>query len=205
VTVVLDIGANRGDYGLALRRLGYGGRIVSFEPLSEPFQLLSTVSARDPLWRCEHMALGDASGNLTLHVATNRGASSSFLPMTETMAKVAPQLGYVADETVAVRRLDDLMSDLIGSDDTCFAKIDVQGYESRVLQGARHMLRIAEALEIELSLTALYAGQPLVHEVLGDLHGAGFTPVSLEPAFIDPESGRVLQVDVMLVRTRPTA
>lgn len=40
VDAVFDIGANSGQYSIGLRRAGFRGRIISFEPLSGPFSLL---------------------------------------------------------------------------------------------------------------------------------------------------------------------
>jgi len=57
VNVVLDVGANSGQYATDLRRAAYKGRIVSFEPLSGPFSLLERSAARDPLWNCRQCAL----------------------------------------------------------------------------------------------------------------------------------------------------
>jgi FkbM family methyltransferase len=200
ITVVLDVGANCGQYATGLRRHGYSGRIISFEPLGEPFAELSASASRDPLWRCERVALGADAGTATLHVAANGGASSSFLPMTPLLAEVAPYTEYVGDETVEVVRLDDLRADLVRPDDRAFLKIDVQGFEHEVLQGGAHALASMRGVELELSLAALYAGQPLMHDLLGTLCGAGFTPFSFEPAFMDVRTGRVLQVDAVLVR-----
>src|SRR3954466_12945604 len=56
VTLVLDVGANVGEYGVLLRRLGYAGRIVSFEPVAANVEGLR--SRVDALWAVEHVALG---------------------------------------------------------------------------------------------------------------------------------------------------
>lgn len=200
ITVVLDLGANRGQYATTLRHHGYTGRIISFEPLRGPFDELSVAASGDPLWRCERLAVGADSGTATLHVAANGGASSSFLPMTPLLEAVAPYTEYVGDESVDVARLDDLRADLFRPADRSFLKIDVQGFEHEVLKGAGQTLAAVRAVELELSLTGLYVGQPCMHDLLAELGAAGFTPFSFEPAFMDARTGRVLQVDAVLVR-----
>ncbi len=200
ITLVLDVGANRGQYASGLRRHGYRGRIVSFEPLGEPFEELQANATGDPLWQCERLALGAESRTAILHVAANGGASSSFLPMTPLLAEVAPYTEYVGDETVDMVRLDDLRRDVIRPGDRPFLKIDVQGFEHEVLKGGELSLAAMRGVELELTLKTLYAGQPRMHDLLGELCAAGFTPFSFETAFMDFRTGRVLQVDAVLVR-----
>src|ERR1700694_2473936 len=69
VDVILDIGANSGQYTTGLRGAGFKGRIVSFEPLSGPFSLLKSKASKDPLWDCQRCALGDVDGTISINVA----------------------------------------------------------------------------------------------------------------------------------------
>ena len=79
-------------------------------------------------------------------------------------------------------------------------KIDVQGLESRVIEGARAVLARIVAIESELSLVPLYRDQLLLREMLDLLDDAGYDPVSLESAYADPRNGHVLQVDGIFLR-----
>src|SRR5262245_19414364 len=79
INCVLDVGANVGDYGRELRRLGYRGRIVSFEPVAAAFAALRTRSLTDRDWRAHRLALGSRNGTATIHL--RRGPTfHSFLP-----------------------------------------------------------------------------------------------------------------------------
>src|SRR5688572_19815693 len=79
IDTVLDVGANEGGYRELLRDfVGFGGRIVSFEPVPAVYAALEKGAAGDPQWTGCRMALGDADGNLDIHV-TQRSTMSSFL------------------------------------------------------------------------------------------------------------------------------
>ena len=106
VDVVIDVGANAGQYATDLRTAGYNGRIVSFEPQSGPFSLLEGNASTDPLWDCRHSALGETDGTVTINVAGNAGLSSSVLPMLKSHQDAFPPANYVGTEEVPIHRLD---------------------------------------------------------------------------------------------------
>jgi FkbM family methyltransferase len=199
VGLVVDVGANEGQYARRLRADGYAGRILSLEPLAEAFSRLSESAGADDLWTCRRLAAGTVDGSTEINVAANSW-SSSLLAMDERHIAAAPESAYVARETVTLTRLDSLVPELIRPDDAIFLKIDVQGAELEVLQGAERVLRQVQALEVELSFAPLYEGQALMPELVTRLHEAGFNLVAVEPVFSDPESGELLQSDGLFVR-----
>jgi FkbM family methyltransferase len=198
INLVLDVGANTGQFGTLLREVGYAGRIVSFEPLSAAHAKLKDAARHDPLWEvAPSMAIGSADGEIQLNVAGN-SVSSSVLPMLESHSSAAPASAYVSSETVPLRTLDSVAAGYLRPDTSLFLKIDTQGYEDRVLQGAQALLKRTTGLQLELSLVPLYAGQRQFDDLLAELKGAGFELWNLTPAFIDPAHGRLLQVDATL-------
>lgn len=199
VTVVLDVGANRGQFASELRIGGYGGRIVSFEPLATAYAALHQAAGDDPLWECRHLALSDSDGETELHVSEN-AVSSSLLDMETRHLEAAPASRYIATERVRQARLDALADELRLPGDGVYLKLDVQGSEARALEGALDTLSRVVAIETELSLVPLYRDQPLFREMLDFLDDAGYDLVSLEPAYADPRNGHVLQVDGILLR-----
>jgi FkbM family methyltransferase len=199
VSVVLDVGANRGQFASELRIGGYGGRIVSFEPLATAHAALQQAAADDPLWECRRLALTDADGETELHVSEN-AVSSSLFDMEARHLEAAPASRYVATERVPQARLDGLADELRLPGDGVYLKLDVQGAEAKALEGARPTLPRVVAIETELSLVPLYRDQLMFREMLDLLDGAGYDPVSLEPAYADPRNGHVLQVDAIFLR-----
>ncbi len=200
VRAAIDVGASDGAYAKELRAHGFGGRIVSFEPLPELFALLQANAELDPGWRAVAAALGAEQGTRTLHIS-GRATSSSLLEMKPLHLHVAPESGTVAKTPVQVARLDDLRVELDLGGAALLLKIDVQGYEAEVLAGARETLGEVAVLELELSFVALYVGHPLFTELIAQLGALGFVLVLLEPVLSDPDTAELLQVNALLHRT----
>jgi FkbM family methyltransferase len=199
VTLVLDVGANVGQYASSLRANGFTGRIVSFEPLSDAFATLAARSADDPRWECVRTAVGDRDGDANVNVAGN-SYSSSLLPMLDLHLTNAPDSAYRGQELVPIHRLDSLQARWSGAGERAFLKVDVQGLEKDVVRGASQALQHAVAVELELSLAPLYEGQALFAEMVELLGYAGFHLISIEPGFADVRTGHLLQVDGIFAR-----
>jgi len=200
VNLVLDVGANTGQFGRFLRDAGYHGRIVSFEPLFAAWEKLSETSRKDSRWEvASRAAIGSEDGEIEIHVAGNK-ESSSALKMLDSHANAAPESRYVGNERVPLRRLDSIAPDYLRSDSVVFLKIDTQGYEDRVLQGATGLFGRLAGLQLELSLVPLYEGQRLFDDLLDEVKEKGFDLWSIWPVFTDQNSGRLLQVDATLFR-----
>jgi len=198
--LVLDVGANSGQYGREIRAHGYRGEIVSFEPGRRAFDLLERVSAGDDQWSCRQLALGESSGGRSINIASNEGASSSFLTLTETHRSSAPAVTYETREDVEVATLDELASEVLRDAAPVWLKLDVQGYELHVLTGAEATLPRLAALEVEVSLVQLYREQALFDEMLRFIRAAGFRTADVSPEFVHPQTGRMLQANVIALR-----
>jgi len=199
ITLFVDGGANSGEYAGHIRHSGYAGKIVSFEPLSFEFARLSGLASRDPGWECRHLALGEEDRIVHIHLAGN-SYSSSLLPMLDRHLASAPDSRYTGIEAVNMKRLDNACSEFLSGNEKIYLKLDVQGYEMRVLSGAQEILRSTLAIEIELALVELYAGQTLCSEMMNYLHQHGFHLLSYEDNFVDPVTGEVLEINGIFVR-----
>jgi FkbM family methyltransferase len=201
VDLVLDVGANTGQFAWTLRkRIGYPGRIVSFEPMAAAHEELRKAASGDSRWEiAPRAALGAASGSILINISGN-SVSSSVLPMLDTHASAAPESRYVGKETVPLVTLDEAAFDSLQASSAPFLKIDTQGYEAEVLKGAPAVLAKCVGVQIEMSLVPLYAGQVLILDLWNLMNQAGLELWSMTPAFIDPRSGRLLQVDATFFR-----
>lgn len=199
VSVILDVGANEGQFATEVRALGYEGRIISFEPLSNAAQSLSQRALADPGWTVLQSAVGDEYGSATLYIAAN-SVSSSLLPILKRHVSAAPESRYVDSEEVPITTLTEATKLLLSSSDRVFLKVDAQGYQRHVLRGAEGIWDLIVGLQVEFSLTPLYEGEMLFHEGVPLLLEQGFSLMGVEPGFTDPGSGRTLQVDAILFR-----
>ena len=200
VNLIFDVGANAGQFGVLLREIGFDGKIVSFEPLSDARESLQNISRNDPLWQIAlQTAIGEENGEIEIQIAGN-SHSSSILDMLDTHVRAAPDSKYIGKEKVALRTLDSIAPDYMDSDSIAFIKIDTQGYETQVLNGAKNLMSQIIGLQVEISLVPLYKGQCLFDEMLKKLKNDGFELWSISTVFSDPNTAQLLQVDATFFR-----
>lgn len=200
IDVVLDIGANQGQYAQLLRRAGFQGEIISFEPISYEHKILEKNCKGDSKWSAHpRCAIGEFDGEVELNLSQN-SVSSSVLPMLASHVSAAPMSTYVGREMVSIHKLDSIWPTINFKNKSSLLKIDTQGYEWQVLNGAQEMLKDITAIQIELSLLPLYEGQYLWRDFVDRLENEGFSLWSLQPAFTDHATGRTMQWDGLFLR-----
>jgi FkbM family methyltransferase len=201
--LVLDVGANTGGFGQELMRAGYTGAILSFEPLPDArSELVKAARAWKDRWNvAPEMALSDREGTAKFNVSNN-SVSSSLLAMKAAHVSAAPNSAMVRQITVPTRRLDNYWP-LIGVASGAFLKLDVQGAENLVLDGAGQLLEGAiKGLQLELSVAPLYDGQALANELDARVRGYGFELWDLIPGFRHPSTLQILQYDAVYFRRK---
>jgi FkbM family methyltransferase len=197
IDLVLDVGANVGQYAMELRSLGYRGRILSFEPLPDAFAQLSAAAANDPLWEVRNAAAGLEAGRLEMHVSDN-SVSSSLLPVNITSVAAAPGSKATHSVEVDVITLASLLANETGK--RILLKIDTQGYEWQVLMGCGNAIDYVTALDVEMSLQPLYDGQALFDQVDKWIVARGYRRVGIDTSFWNRETGELLQLDGIYAR-----
>ena len=197
IELVVDVGANTGQFGQSLRSVGHRGDMVSFEPMHVAFAELETNSGDDARWQVRKLALGGSTGELEINIAAN-SYSSSLLPMEQAHVDAAPESAIVGTETVKVSTLD---REFTGETRKTLLKMDTQGYEGEVLDGVGGFLHRIDVIAVEMSLVELYSGQPLFPEMFERIVNMGFEPWWIEPEFINSVTRRMLAVNGVFVRT----
>lgn len=200
IDMVFDIGANEGQFALELRAGGYSGQIVSVEPMASAHARLTKASQADVGWHVHPpCAVGDRTGLIDLNIAGN-SVSSSVLPMLGSHSKAAPESIYQGKESVPLTTLEMIVPKYIGQASAPLLKIDTQGYEWQVMDGAKEILPTVRGILMEVSCIPLYEGQHLWRESMERLEAAGFVLWALEPVFVDCANGRTLQMDALFFR-----
>lgn len=203
VDLIFDVGANVGQYAESVFAAGYRGRVVSFEPLSHPYAELRERSRGNPRWEvAERCCLGDRDAEIEVHISEN-SVASSLLPISAEHLRVSPNARYVDVERVRMQTLDSAFSRYAKGARAPFLKLDVQGFESQVLDGAARCLPRMVGFQIELSLSQIYEGEVLFSDMVRRIESLGFQIVRFFPAFTDMQTGRWLAADGLFFPAEP--
>jgi FkbM family methyltransferase len=199
IDLVLDVGANQGQYGKSLRRGGYKGNIISFEPLNCAFNQLKLRSKYDSLWQVNNYALGNENTDSIINISAN-SYSSSILSMTNAHSKLSNESAFVGEQNIVVKTLDSVFENIVDSDNNIFLKIDTQGYEKKVILGALNSLEKIVGIQIEVSMIELYKEEDLFIDMINFLDSKGFKTISIESGFFDHKTGYLLQSDLIFIK-----
>jgi len=161
---VLDVGANIGFHAVLFGKTLNTGRVLCIEPTARAFERLQkNIAANGVAARVIAIrgALSDSAGESELMSVTGQEEFSSL----GAMAHPAIQGKPVSAERVSVRTLDEIVAE--HRLNPSFIKIDVEGYEHRVLSGARRVLADYRPVVLaELSDPLLRANGSSAHEVV---------------------------------------
>ena len=179
VDCVFDVGANQGQYATMLRRdAGFSGTILSFEPNPDVFAVLERRAARDCNWHAYHMALSDFTGTASFNIMEADQFSSLEKP-SDTLDPVFVDRNRVSRAVdVACRRLDGFLPELKAAHGFSrpFLKMDTQGHDRAVCEGAGDALDAFLGLQSELAIRPLYDGAPDYRAMVAWIEERGFAP-----------------------------
>jgi len=203
ISTVIDVGANVGQFAMNLRAGGFTGRIKSFEPIPFHAQKVAAHFAEDKNHEMYHCALGATPGTLELNVFKGSDLSSFLQPSIPSQKYFGSNVELMEKIRVPVCRLDQVEG-VAQAGDKILLKMDTQGYDLKVFEGATKLIPSVEAILVECSAIALYEDAPNFVETLSVFVAAGFVPSGFFPICRDEASLALVEFDCVLVR-RSTA
>ncbi len=196
ISVVIDVGANIGQFGIDIRRYGFKGKIISFEPVKNTFSLLLKTITKHQPWDAIQLGLGAVDSTEMINVSGNSGLSSSLLKMKSVHVENFPDSKTVYSECIKISTIDSQLSNLGILPESILLKLDVQGFEASVLRGAANSLSRIPLCFLEVSLIPLYEEEMTLLPVLSLLQNSGHEVVNVSRG-IKAKNGQLLQLDIL--------
>ncbi len=202
IDCVLDVGANVGQYGSQLREFGYRGWIVSFEPTRDSYEALAAKAKADGRWRAFNLALGAEDGTAEFHVTGNREFSSFLSPNQRAQSDYGSAIAIEQTEMIPVKRLDGLLGECLKGIETSklYLKIDTQGFDAQVIEGAAGIFNRIVGLQVEASMHQIYSGMQTYLETLAMLQSKGLALVDMVPVNRAADGLQAIEMDCFMVR-----
>jgi FkbM family methyltransferase len=197
IATILDIGANVGEFSKDMRTLFPSAQIYAFEPLADCFAVIGQKMQGDEKFQALNVALGEVAGDTVINRSSFH-PSSSLLPMAQLHKDAYPKSKDSIEEKIQIMRLDDALAGKALAT-PLFIKMDVQGYEDKVINGGPHTLAQASVLQIETSFVQLYEGQPLFNDICQLVQGLGFSYAGETAQHYDKQDHLIYQ-DSIFVR-----
>jgi len=200
IKTILDIGANTGQFAHKINKIFPNANIYCFEPLEDCYQELVNNCREFNSFQAFNCAIGNETGEIEIH-RSEYSPSSSLLPMADLHKESYPHTRNEIIEKVKIMRLDDVGNDL-QINKPLLIKIDVQGFEDKVIAGGIELISQADILLLELSIEPLYKEQVLFNEIYRKVVDVGFKYQGNYSQLLNPKDGRILQVDSIFVKAK---
>lgn len=179
VDCLIDVGANRGQYATMARKdAGYRGLILSFEPNPDVFAQLERNAAADGKWLVFNLALSDFDGTASFNIMAADQFSSLKSPAGDQDAVFAERNKVTKTVEMQCRRIDTLLPELMQSHGFSrpFLKMDTQGHDLSVCEGAGEVLGRMAGVQTELGVRPIYDGGTNYRQMIDWLEARGFAP-----------------------------
>lgn len=198
IKTVFDIGANTGQFAKEIRKKLPQAKIYSFEPLKDCYQELVRNMSDDKNFKAYNFALGEKETEREINRSVS-SPSSSLLAMGKLHEEMYPHTKGGTKEEIKVKRLDDVfkISDL---EKEILIKIDVQGYEDKVIKGGTNIISQAKIALLEVSFFELYKGQALFGDIYNTMKELGFKYQGRIHQRINHLTGEILYEDSIFIK-----
>lgn len=201
IKTVIDVGANEGQFAKRITRHLEGVRILSFEPLPGPYrQLHGWTKSEDVPVEAYQLALGDEQGTQVLQHHVDHHPSSSFLENTDLNESIFPHTTETKPVKVDIERLDEFVDENdLELQPEILVKMDVQGFEDRVIRGAEETLEQSKACLLEVGLRPLYEDQATFKDLVTLLADRGLRYAGTVHQVHD-DTGDAVYADLLFLR-----
>lgn len=199
INVILDVGANIGLYGHAMRHYNFKGKIISFEPQTEAFKIAEKLASSDGNWIAKKYGLGSENTSTYINLSENC-VSSSILDNEKILNELNKGTTFVGKEQIEIKRIDSIINEFCSAEDNVFVKIDTQGYELEVINGCLGCLDRIKGFQLELSFFVLYKNEKTFVDMIGILDNLGYKLANIEPGWNDFKTGFAIEVDGIFVK-----
>lgn len=201
IRTIIDVGANKGQFSRMISEIFPDAYIYSFEPLPEPFEELKKwAMQQNEKVKAFNLALGDTEGEIEMFSHIEHSPSSSFLKTANICEEIYPFTQKQIPVPVKLTNLDNWVKSLsIPLIPEIFIKLDVQGYEDRVIRGGQETFNMAKACVLEVNLDKLYEKQATFNDITILLYNLGYHYAgNLNQVYAD--DGHVIYIDSVFVK-----
>jgi len=201
IHTIIDCGANKGQFAKLSSDLFPSAKLFCFEPIEEAFEELNLwAKTQNKRVHCFKLALGDEEGEIEMHQHDEHSQSSSILTTTSHAHQIYPQTKKQSIHTVRLSTLDNVLSSYLSEmSQNILLKLDVQGYEDRVLAGGVGILKKASACILEVSNDSLYVGQADFYQLTSFLYEMNYIYAGNLDQIYGPD-GRVIFFDALYIK-----
>jgi FkbM family methyltransferase len=202
IKYVIDIGANTGQFAESLFDFNFKGKVISFEPVTKCYHSLLKLKNKYPnLIIAEKCAIGNEDRIAEINI-TDDSVFSSILKIKEFHAQLKPKSRIVQNESVQMHKLDSIIDQYLpGNETSVILKIDTQGYEKEVLEGATNTLKRIQGVKIEIPLISIYENtQFTFYEIIEFMKEHKFNPYSFNIEGVNLKTGRVHTIDGLFIK-----
>ncbi len=197
IKTVLDVGANAGAFATTVHALFPDATVHAFEPLPDVYAALKQRASSLSRLRVHNLGLGEQDGELVFH-RTQQDVSSSFLQPGATFERLSGITSETDDIRVAVRALDSVAAEQ-KFEGPLFVKLDVQGYEDRVIRGGGETLKRTALLLAETSAVPQYGGAATFAQLVAMLDAMNFDYGGTIERVVTHPTGRIVSEDALFV------
>ena len=196
ISTVFDVGANVGQYAQMLRRFGYEGKIISFEPLEKEKNILDVSMVLDKNFESYNYAIGKKNSISKINYALN-SVSSSILKTHPRHIKYNKGTISKEKKKIIIKNLKSFKSKI--DKNKTLLKLDTQGYEYEIISAAQSLIKHFKLIQLELSFRKIYYLEKSWLNSLELLQNKGFFVIDVFYG-IRNSNQELMQCDLILKR-----